>query len=181
MQINFYMSSTDRAQFHQFIFDRGGYVAPEHWGQEAIPIVRGQCVALDGQRALKIFKEDVFPASRLSEAGWITPYRSRGGYYVHGPGIQYLASVQDGSAIYRGRLYTGLLSTSSFLKPDEPRSGTASGKAKAEQVDGLKAMKAFYKSCCGYIRQTHRKDDAGFYHGPGSDEAEANGATKLQF
>jgi len=50
-----------------------------------------------------------------------------------------------------------------------------------EHATGVKAMEAFYKSCCRYIRNIYRKDDAGFYHGPGSDEAAASGAPKLDF
>ena len=175
MQINFYMDKQDRDSFHEFVFDRGGYLIPEVWPERNVPCFSSHSDMPKGCHTLKLFREEVFSKSSFEDSDWITPYPSHG-YFVHGPGIQYSPSWQDELGIHRGRLYMGLVGAFSFVKPGKPVAD-----AYIRYADGYHRLENFYKTCCRYIRKSFRKDDAGFYHGIGSDEAALSGVAKLQF
>ena len=174
MQINFYMDEADRIQFHEYIFSRGGYILPSTPQEKPAPIYLSPSDISNSFEALVIFKEDIFPVSNFEDPAWIAPYRDR--YYVHGPGMLYSPSWQDEKGLRRGRIYMGLFSSSSFLKPGEDRQGNLYDFYK----DGVRKVENFYQSCCRNIRKNCRKDKAGFYHGEGSDRLENNGIAKLQ-
>ena len=175
MQINFYMDAEDRRGFHDFIFARGGYLLPEVWPAPSAPCFSSAADVPSGRHTLKIFREDIFPRSSFDDPEWITPYPQFHGYFIHGPGMQYSPSWQDEAGIHRGRIYMGLVSESSFLKPGSPRADIAE-----VHRTGYRNLVNFYNACCRYVRKNLRKDDAGFYHGAGSDRAGANGVMKLQ-
>jgi hypothetical protein len=70
----------------------------------------------------------------------------------------------------------GLVSPSSFVAPNE-----SPVRAYAEHRESYKVLENFYKGCARYIRNNFRRDDAGFYHGKGSDAAVASvGISKVQ-
>ncbi len=171
MQINFFMDSEDIDRFHEYLFSRGGYITPEYWGTTDIPLFFDKSPDMR-HRSLKLFKEDIFSKSRFTEPGWIVLARPRREYYVHGPGMEYIRSYLDSDGIHHGRLYMGLVSHGSFIKPNElePNVHIKYGR-------DYKNLENFYRSCCNYIRKNYRKH-GGFYHGSGSDRSEVNGVTK---
>ncbi|WP_157469004.1 hypothetical protein [Dyella thiooxydans] len=166
MQINFYMADEDRRAFHDYLFSRGAYLAPDRWSTQNIPLVKTHSDDLNGSRKLKIFKSDLFPESHFQDPAWVTWHAPTEKFVVHGPGIEYLVSFTDANNIHRGRLYMGLVSPSSFVSLGQSLTG-----AYAQHQESYRALENFYKSCVRYIRKNYRKDSAGFYHGEASDTA----------
>ncbi|WP_284215457.1 hypothetical protein [Agaribacter marinus] len=169
------MDEPDRIEFHEYIFSRGGYIIPSVAKTKPAPIY--QCpssipISFDD---LVIFKEDIFPKSNFLDLEWFTPYQN--GYFTHGPGMLYSPSWRDEKGLHRGRIYMGLFSTFSFLKPNEKRKDGVYEKFKDEE----KKVLNFYQACCRNIRKNCRKDNTGFYHGVGSDLLSEIGVEKLQF
>lgn len=175
MQINFYMDEEDRQRFHEFVFERGGYLTPEVWPKPEAPCFSSPADVPTGHHTLKIFREDIFPRACFDDPDWITPYPQFNGYFIHGPGMQYAPSWRDEAGIHRGRIYMGLVGEFSFVKPGKPSAG-----AYTQYADGYRKLENFYAACCRYVRKNFRKDEAGHYHGAGSDQAVLNGAVKLQ-
>ncbi|MEQ9297445.1 MAG: hypothetical protein RIF33_02730 [Cyclobacteriaceae bacterium] len=176
MQINFYMGDDDRRLFHEYVFSRDGYLTPERWVNTKIPIADAtHQIEIEG-RTLKVFKEDLFPKSNFDNEDWITYHNPTRSFYVHGPGMEYLKSYTDEKGLHRGRIYMGLVSAFSFVKP-----GEKDLEAYATYNEKYKQVENFYKSCCRYIRKNFRKDDVDFYHGSQSDLLAQKDIPKLQF
>lgn len=174
MQINFYMAEKDKAIFHDYIFQRNGYIMPETWPTRDVPIYSEHSPVPEDRADLKIFREDLFNKVNFCDQDWITPYPQFDSYFVHGPGMQYSPSWIDTAGLHRGRIYMGLVSPGSFLKPDMPYACVGE-----EERDSYRKLENFYKSCCRFIRKRYRKASTGFYHGPFSDIAEASGVVKV--
>lgn len=174
MQISFYMDDQDRCEFHEYIFKRGGYILPSTPRDKIPPRYFKHSDIPSSFDNLIIFKEDIFSVSNFDDPAWVTPYRDR--YYTHGPGMLYSPSWQDERGIHKGRIYMGLFSASSFLKPSENRSGNLYERYK----DDIRKVENFYQACCRNIRKNCRRDGAGFYHGKVSDDLANSGIEKLQ-
>jgi hypothetical protein len=187
MQFNFYMSTDDRDAFHAFIFERGGYIVPLVARTPEPDIFRSpdQDSPLDFQ--CSIYKEEVF-ASRnlhgrrglfgLKPGPWVTPYH--GGYYSHGPNLEYVLSLFRDGAQRPGRVYAGGTELIGGYREDgrrELRDGTLISDAEAAALE--RKLINFYRGLAAHIRKHYRSD--GFYfHGPGSDAAERAGVAKEQ-
>jgi hypothetical protein len=174
MQINFYMDKPDRDQFHEYIFSRGGYILPSRPLEMPAPIYLSSSDIPDSFEDLLILNESIFSMSNYKDPDWITPWHDR--YFTHGPGMLYSPSWKDENGLHRGRIFMGLFSASSFLKSNSDRQGNIYELYK----DDVRKVENFFQSCCRNIRKFCRKDDAGFYHGPSSDQLEKNGVIKLQ-
>jgi hypothetical protein len=187
MQINFYMSDADKQEFHDYVFSRGGYITPEVSPTRTPKIFRS---AADGEIdffGCWICLEDVLPSSKLApKAGpfglrpnpWLTPYQ--GGYFVHGPHLEYMPCQFREGGIVRGRIYDGLLtdggtsySDGDAIWPDGTRID------RAASVAIVRRMENFYRSMAAFIRKRYR-NDGGWYHGPDSDRLELAGVPKYQ-
>jgi hypothetical protein len=176
MQIGFFMVDEDRRAFHDYIFSRGGYLVPQRWSTRSVPIISSWIDEHDECRLLKIYKSELFPQSRFQDPAWVTWHAPTQKFFVHGPGIEYRVPFTDARGMHRGRLYMGLVSPSSFVAPNESPVGAYAG-----HRESYKVLENFYKSCARYIRSNYRRDDAGFYHGKGSDAVVASvGTPKVQ-
>ena len=160
------MADEDRRAFHDYLFAHGAYLAPERWPTQDIPLVETHADDLKNCRGLKIFKSDLFPQSQFQNPAWVTWHAPTERFFVHGPGIEYLVSFTDTTGMHRGRLYMGLVSPSSFVRPKQSLAD-----AYAKHRESYKALESFYQSCARYLRKNYRKDAAGFYHGEASDAA----------
>lgn len=177
MQINFYMGDTDKELFHQYIYGRNGYMTPEYIKKLEVPIADSQNLIEFNDPTIKLFSEAIFPKENFKNNEWLTFSEVRNNYYVHGPGMQYAQSYIDANGIHRGRLYMGLVTSASFLKPSE----NVAAHFRPEYEEKYKEIENFYRSCCRYIRKNFRKDKTGIYYGPQSDELIQNGVQKIQW
>lgn len=177
MQINFYMSTTDKEAFHDYLFSRDAYLTPERCPSGKVPVFARPNEDIEHYRTLKIFRQDIFGKEAFSDPVWLTFHPVLKSYYVHGPGMQYDVSYMDQEGLHRGRIYMGLVSRSSFVPPK-----MTDPDAFARYDKAYRALENFYKSCCRYIRTNYRRDEAGMYHGNGSDSLiESQGIKRLQF
>lgn len=174
MQINFYMLAEDQALLYEHIYNRDGYLIPREWPEHDVPIFSADSPlpTRNSFAALNIYRENLFGKDNFRDPDWITPYHD--GFFVHGPGMEYLPSRESSDGLHHGRIYMGLLGPSSFGKP-----GTPYNDLPDDANDRYRAMENFYRSCCRLLRKRFRRDDAGVYHGPSSDKAEAGGLAKL--
>jgi hypothetical protein len=170
------MGDNDRKLFHEYIFSKDGYLTPQRWENKEIPIASLQNPIDIDYWSLKVFKEDNFSSTNFSSSDWITYHEPSKRFFIHGPGMEYMKSYTNAKGLIRGRIYMGIVSTYSYVKPDENDS-----QAYEKYKDKYKQLVNFYRSCCRYIKKNFRKDDVGFYHGTESDELERNGIEKLQF
>lgn len=182
MQINFYMGDTDKALFHHYIYGRNGYMTPEYIKKSflkklKVPIADAQNPIEFDDRTIKLFSEANFPKKNFKNSEWLAFSDVRNSYYLHGPGMQYTQSYIDTNGIHRGRLYMGLVTSASYLKPSE----NVAAHFRPEYKKKYQEIENFYKSCCRYISKNFRKDSTGFYYGPESDELIQNGIKKIQW
>lgn len=177
MQINFYMGKPDRDAFHDYLFSQNAYLTPERCASDEVPVFSRPNDDIEHYRALKIFRQDIFGKEAFSDPAWLTLHPVLNSYYVHGPGMQYDMSYTDQEGLHRGRIYMGLVSRGSFVPPK-----TIDPDAFSRYDQAYRALENFYRSCCRYIRANFRKDEAGMYHGKGSDYlVESQGVNRLQF
>jgi hypothetical protein len=170
MQINFFMNPQDRFAFHEYIFSKGGYMTPSRIDSAITPVFTTPSDINEEHFDLKLFRESIFSKDHYTDSNWVRWHAPSKTYYVWGPGIEYSASFQRSVNIYSYRLYMGTVSPSSFVKPEESLEGTYQ-----KYAIEYKKLENFYKSCCGYIRRTCRKEGGigGFYFGKGIDQERA--------
>jgi hypothetical protein len=176
------MGDKDKELFHQYIYGRNGYFTLEYIKKSVllkleVPIADAKNPIEFDDRTIKLFSEANFPKENFQNKEWLSFSDVRNSYFVHGPGMQYTQSYTDKNGIHRGRLYMGLVTSASYLKPSENIAAHFRPKYKGK----FSEIENFYRSCCRYIRKNYRKDKTGFYYGPQSDKLIQSGIKEIQW
>jgi hypothetical protein len=165
MQVIFYMSPSEEAQFFEHLFSCGAYCLPGHWPVHPTPALRTVPEFVQDRtsrfRELMIFKEDLFACKTASKPAWAQFWRP-GNVYTNQtlPGIQYTRPCRSEAQLYPGRLYFSA-SISSFQPLNADRSG---GIAEADKKS-YAALQRFYKSSAAYLRRALQKHMRSWYIG----------------
>jgi hypothetical protein len=165
MQVIFYMSPAEEAQFFEHMFSRGAYCLPGHWPVHPPPVLRTVPEFIQERtsrfRELMIFKEELFAYETASQPAWAQFWRP-GNVYTNEalPGIQYTRPCRSDAQLFPGRLYFNA-SISSFqpLSADR-RTGIAESDKKS-----YAGLQSFYKSNAAYLRRALQKYMASWYIG----------------
>jgi hypothetical protein len=170
MQVTFYMSPSEEAQFFEHLFARGVYCLPAHWPVHPFPALRAVPEFIQDRtskfRELMIFKEDVFGYETASEPGWAQFWRP-GNLYTSQtlPGIQYTRACRSDSQLFPGRLYFNA-SPASFRPPNADRSSSTTAADKKSYL----ALQRLYKSNTAYLQRALQQYMTSWYIGAQVEE-----------